>query len=162
MHFSHRIQFQTKKVWFIWKKCKKIKFLKNFFQNFFWPVVFDWKFFKFVKKISKLSCSIFWKGFENKSHQRRAHYLKPLRNGGPIPTGGLKEPLFALIRVKAWKFLQTLNPFLSFSSINNMAVQNCDSYESRLKNFGRSISGEEENCNKLRRPLSPQMEDEFR
>ena len=29
-----------------------------------------------------------WKGFENKSHQRRACYLKPHRNGGPIPTGG--------------------------------------------------------------------------
>ena len=105
MHFSHRIQFQTKKVWFIWKKCKKIKFLKNFFQNFFWPVVFDWKFFKFVKKISKLSCSIFWKGFENKSHQRRAHYLKPRRNGGPIPTGGgSRSPPPTLTRVKAFLF----------------------------------------------------------
>ena len=40
------------------------------------------------KKFQKLSCSIFWKGFENKSHQRRAHYLKPRRNGEPIPTGG--------------------------------------------------------------------------
>ena len=29
-----------------------------------------------------------WKGFENKSYQRRAHYPKPHRNGGPIPTGG--------------------------------------------------------------------------
>ena len=40
---------------------------------------------------------MFWKRFENKSHQRRAHYLKPRRNGGPMPTGGgggggLKEP----------------------------------------------------------------------
>ena len=41
-----------------------------------------------------------WKGFENKSHQRRAPYLKPRRNGGPIPKGGgLEEPLPpALIR----------------------------------------------------------------
>ena len=31
---------------------------------------------------------MFWKGFEDKSHQRRAHYLKPHRNGGPIPNGG--------------------------------------------------------------------------
>ena len=29
-----------------------------------------------------------WKRFEIKSHQRRAHYLKPRRNGRPIPTGG--------------------------------------------------------------------------
>ena len=29
-----------------------------------------------------------WKRFEIKSHQRRACYLKPHRNGGPIPTGG--------------------------------------------------------------------------
>ena len=27
-----------------------------------------------------------WKGFENKSHQRRGHYLKPCRNSRPIPT----------------------------------------------------------------------------
>ena len=33
------------------------------------------------------------KGFENKSHQRRAHYLKPRRNGRPIPTGrGSRSP----------------------------------------------------------------------
>ena len=33
-----------------------------------------------------------WKGFENKSHQRRAHHLKPRRNGRSIPTGGLEDP----------------------------------------------------------------------
>ena len=36
----------------------------------------------------KLSCSMIWKAYEDKSHQRRACYLKPHRNGGPIPTGG--------------------------------------------------------------------------
>ena len=29
-----------------------------------------------------------WKGIEIKSHQRRAHYLKPPKNGGQITTGG--------------------------------------------------------------------------
>ena len=35
-----------------------------------------------------------WKGFENKSNQRRAHYLKLLRNGRPITTkeGDLRSP----------------------------------------------------------------------
>ena len=35
-----------------------------------------------------------WKGFENKSHQRRAHYLKPPKNGGQITAGGgvLRHP----------------------------------------------------------------------
>ena len=43
-----------------------------------------------------------WKGFENKSHQRRARYLKPHRNGGPIPTGwgGSRSPPPPLTRVK--------------------------------------------------------------
>ena len=31
-----------------------------------------------------------WKGFEDKSHQRRAHYLKPRGNGRPIPTGAAR------------------------------------------------------------------------
>ena len=35
-------------------------------------------------RISKLSLPVPWKGFEIKSHQVRAHYLKPLRNGRQI------------------------------------------------------------------------------
>ena len=42
-----------------------------------------------------------WKRFEIKSHQRRACYLKPRRNGGPIPTGGgSRSPPPTLTRVK--------------------------------------------------------------
>ena len=47
-----------------------------------------------------------WKGFENKSHQRRARYLKWSRNGGLIRTeggGGLKETPHTLARVKFTK-----------------------------------------------------------
>ena len=40
--------------------------------------------------------------------------------------------------------------------------QNSDSYESRLKTLGRSISGEDENSVKLQQQLSPQIEDDFR
>ena len=29
-----------------------------------------------------------WKGFEIKSHQRRAYYLNPPRNGGRLTAGG--------------------------------------------------------------------------
>ena len=42
-----------------------------------------------------------WKRFEIKSHQRRAHYLNPPRNGGRLTAGGgLPEPPPSLIRVK--------------------------------------------------------------
>ena len=54
------------------------------------------------KKNSRLSCSIFWKGFENKSHQRRYHYLKPSRNGGSIPRGGGAKPTHGLAHRSAW------------------------------------------------------------
>ena len=49
-HFSHRIQFHTEKVWFIWKKIEKITFLFFFGQNFCWPDVFNRKFFKFMQR----------------------------------------------------------------------------------------------------------------
>ena len=46
------------------------------------------RFSNLYQKIQKLSSPVLWKRFEIKSHQRRAHYLKPRRNGRPIPTGG--------------------------------------------------------------------------
>ena len=83
------------------KIMQKIQIQKIFFSKNFLTSCLQLQIFQiFEKKISKLSCSIFWKGFENKSHQRRAHYLKPRRNGGPIPTGGgSRSPPPALIRV---------------------------------------------------------------
>jgi hypothetical protein len=48
------------------------------------------------------------------------------------------------------------------NTLDPLYLKNCDSYESRLKTLGRSISGEEENSSKLRRQLSPPIEDEFR
>ena len=45
-----------------------------------------------------------WKRFEIKSHQRRACYLKPHRNGRPIPTGGARGAPPTLTRVKYFIF----------------------------------------------------------
>ena len=42
------------------------------------------KFSYLCKEIWKLSWSVLWKGSEIKSHQERAHYLKPLGNGEQI------------------------------------------------------------------------------
>ena len=41
-----------------------------------------------AKKFKKLSLPVLWKRFEIKSHQRRAHYLNPPRNGGRLTAGG--------------------------------------------------------------------------
>ena len=49
---------------------------------------FNFLYNSLCQKILKLSLPVLWKRFEIKSHQRRACYLKPRRNGGPIPTGG--------------------------------------------------------------------------
>ena len=87
-HFSHRIQFHTGKVWFIWKKLKKSHFY-FFFVKIFADLTFSIaNFSNLCKKILKLSCSVLWKRFEIKSHQRRTRYLNPCRNGGRLLTGG--------------------------------------------------------------------------
>jgi len=94
-HFSHKIQFHREKVWFIWKKFEKMKFFWFFFQNRCWPLVSFANFSKLCQKISKLSLSVLWRGFEIKSQQRRTHYLKWPKNGGQSPVwgGGSNPPL---------------------------------------------------------------------
>ena len=82
-----RVAWAPKKYYLL-EKSKKFNFFQFFFRNLYWPVAFDWKFFKFVVKIFKTEWLYLLERFENKSHQRRAQYLKPRRNGGPIPTGG--------------------------------------------------------------------------
>ena len=69
----------------IWKKSN--------FSDFFFKTDADHlssfaNFSNLYQKISKLSLSVLWKGFEIKSHQRRTHYLKRPRNGGRIPAWG--------------------------------------------------------------------------
>ena len=104
-HFSHGIQFQTKKVWSIWKKYEKINFFQIFFKIDTDQLSSIAIFSNLLYGISKVSCSMFWKGFEDKSYNRRAHYLKLCRNYRLIPAGG--SPLPPLIRVKGqdwpWK-----------------------------------------------------------
>ena len=75
----------------IWKKSN--------FSDFFFKTDADHlssfaNFSNLYQKISKLSLSVLWKGFEIKSHQRRTHYLERPRNGGCIPArgGGTNPP----------------------------------------------------------------------
>ena len=58
-------------------------------------------------QMASISMEFLWigKGFENKRHQRRAHYLKPRRNGRPIPTGGGSRSPPTLVRVNTFQFL---------------------------------------------------------
>ena len=100
MNFLHKIQFKTKKYDLFEKNKKKSNFFDFFFQNGYWLVVFDCKFFKFLVRNFKTELLYALKGYENKSHQRRAHYLKPRRNGRPIPTGGALGAPPPLTRVK--------------------------------------------------------------
>ena len=80
-HFSHRFQFQTEKVWFVWRKIEKTSLS-------FFSVKIDADLLSSITNFSnlspevwKLSWSMLWKGFEIKSHQGRAQYLKPSKNG---------------------------------------------------------------------------------
>ena len=74
------------------------KLKKSNFFNFFVKIDADHLssiacFSNLCQKIWNLSQPVLWKHFEIKSHQRRAHYLKRHRNGGPLRTGGgLEEP----------------------------------------------------------------------
>ena len=73
-HFSCKIQFHTEKVWFYAKNEK------NNFSDFFVKIYTDHlslsaHFSNLYQKISKLSWSVLWKGFEIKSYQRRT-FLK--------------------------------------------------------------------------------------
>ena len=57
-----------------------------------------------------------WKRFEIKSHQRKARYLKPRRNGRPIPTGGgSRSPPPTLTRVKNEAAFWVPKVFFDFS-----------------------------------------------
>ena len=73
-----------------WKKSHFYFFFVKIFADLMSSIA---NFSNLCKEIKKLSCSVLWKRFEIKSHQRRAHYLKPCRNDRPIPTrGGSRSP----------------------------------------------------------------------
>ena len=94
-HFHIEFIFKQNKYDLFEKKEKKKQIcLISFFKIDTDQLYLIVNFSNFWSEISKLSFSMPWKGFENKSHRRRAHHLKPHRNGKPIPTwgGGLKEP----------------------------------------------------------------------
>ena len=78
--------------------CFKKNWKNQIFSFFFFKMDADLlssngRFSNLCQKILKLSSPVLWKGFEVKSHQRRAHYLNPLRNGGRLTTrGGSRSP----------------------------------------------------------------------
>ena len=61
--FHIEFNFKQKKYDLSEKNAKKNQILKFFFQKFFWPVVFDCKFFKFVKKNFKTELLYFLERF---------------------------------------------------------------------------------------------------
>ena len=61
--FHIEFNFKQKKYDLSEKNAKKNQILKFFFQKFFWPVVFDCKFFKFVKKNFKSELLYFLERF---------------------------------------------------------------------------------------------------
>ena len=99
--FHIEFNFKQKKYDLFQEKLKK----SNFF-NFFFKIDADHLssnviFSNLCQKILKLSLPVLWKRFEIKSHQRRAHYLNPPRNGGRLTAGGgSRSPPPSLIRVK--------------------------------------------------------------
>ena len=82
--------FKQKKYDLFEKSEKKSNFFDFFFKIDADHLSSNVIFSNLCQKILKLSLPVLWKRFEIKSHQRRAHYLKPRRNGRPIPTGGAR------------------------------------------------------------------------
>ena len=70
-----------------------------------------------AKKILELSQPVLWKGFEIKSHQRRARYLKRRRNGDRYVLGGARGAPPTLAGVKE------LSRNICFLCINNIWSQ---------------------------------------
>ena len=80
MHFLCRIQFKTKKVWFVFKKVKKIiyfHFLVKIQADFLFSIANLWN---FCHETSKITLPELFKIFEIRSHQRRTLDLYPARN----------------------------------------------------------------------------------
>ena len=71
------------------------------------------------KKILKLSSPVLWKGFEIKSHQRRAHYLNSLRNGRRLAArGGSRSPLPVWLGLRSFQISENV----WFSSIQPVFI----------------------------------------
>ena len=104
--FHIEFNFKQKNYDLFEEKVKKSNFFDFFFKIDADHLSSNVIFSNLCQKNLKLSLPVLWKRFEIKSHQRRACYLKPRRNGGPIPTGGgLEEPPPTLTRVKVPQYL---------------------------------------------------------
>ena len=62
-----------------------------------------------------------WKRFEIKSHQRRAHYLNPPRNGRQLAAGGLsRRPL--LVFLGLFKYMIFEHKRVNFNMVSHIDV----------------------------------------
>ena len=95
-------------------------------------------FLKFVPKNLELSSPVLWKGFEIKSHQRRAHYLNSLRNCRWLAVrGGSWSPLPVWLGLRKYS-LSHIFPIkiskLQIVAINNGSFLHALSWRSVWKN----------------------------
>ena len=112
--FHIEFNFKQKNYDLFEEKVKKSNFFNIFFKIDADHLSSNVIFSNLGQKILKLSLPVVWKRFEIKSHQRWACYLKPRRNGGPIPTGGgLEEPPHTLTRVKIFLNIRS-NPYIGY------------------------------------------------
>ena len=112
-HFHIEFNFKQKKYDLFEEQLKK----SNFF-NFLVKIIASDHLFLNVcfsnlcQKILKLSSPVLWKGFEIKSHQRRAHYLNSLRNGGRLAArGGSRSPLPVWLGLKGSNYTKSCRKF---------------------------------------------------
>ena len=104
--FHIEINFKQKKYDLCEEKLKKQILFIFFFKIDAVHLSSNGGFSNLCQKILKPNLPVLWKGFEIKSHQRRAHCLNPPRNGGRLAAGGgFPEPPPSLIRVKGFKLM---------------------------------------------------------
>ena len=125
-HFSHRIQFHTEKVWFIWKKLKKITFL-FFLSKFFLTWCLQLQIFQIcAKKFKNWVPLCFWnvlklkvtKGELDISIRLEMAEAYQLLASGPV----LQALEFALSVLE-------LNKYLLISFFNSLILQSFDSFK---------------------------------
>ena len=129
--FYIEFNFKQKKYDLFQEKLKKSNFFIFFFKIDADLLSSNARFSNLCEKIQKLSSPVLRKRFEIKSHQRKACYLKPCRNGRPIPTGGgLKEPPPHWLGLKSWSLAiaswfmhcSTLKDCPAFASLQNLSL----------------------------------------
>ena len=123
--FHIEFNFKQKNYDLFEEKVKKSNFFDFFFKIDADHLSSNVIFSNLCQKILKLSLPVLWKRFEIKSHQRRACYLKPRRNGGPIPTGGGSRSPPTLTRVNGHFRAQAVMPTVHIMISTHMCIVQC-------------------------------------